>query len=58
MGSLSRPSLRNLEFDSDAFEDLAWWLSGCWSRRISQEHRRVYQVLPAKIRILSCRFHY
>ncbi len=29
-----------------------------WSRRINQEHRLVYQVLPDKIRILSCRFHY
>ena len=69
-----------MEFDSAAFEDLAWWmqndrakalrilklirdmqrdpfqgvgqpeplrheLSGCWSRRIDQEHRLVYQVL-------------
>jgi len=75
--------LRSLEFDSSAFEDLAWWigqdrtqalrivrlvrevqrepfsgmgkpeplkheLSGCWSRRIDQEHRLVYQVLPDK----------
>jgi len=82
-----------LEFDSAAFEDLAWWvaqdrsqatrlirliretqrepfsgigkpeplkheLSGCWSRRIDQEHRLVYQVQPDKIRILACRYHY
>jgi len=68
-----------LEFDSAAFEDLAWWveqdrnkaariikliidiqrnpfqgigkpeplkreLTGCWSRRIDQEDRLVYQV--------------
>ena len=33
-------------------------LSGCWSRRIDQEHRLVYQVLNDKIRILACRFHY
>ena len=85
--------MRSLEFDSAAFEDLAWWieqdraqalrivrlvrevqrepfsglgkpeplkheLSGCWSRRINQEHRLVYQVLRDKIRILSCRYHY
>lgn len=85
--------MRTLEFDSSAFEDLAWWieqdraqalriirlvrdvqrdpfsglgkpeplkheLSGCWSRRINQEHRLVYQVLADKIRILACRFHY
>jgi toxin YoeB len=33
-------------------------LAGCWSRRIDQEHRLVYQVLPDKIRILACRHHY
>ncbi len=84
--------MRNLEFDTSAFEDLAWWvekdraqalriirlireiqkepftglgkpeplkheLAGCWSRRINQEDRLVYQVLPDKIRILACRFH-
>jgi toxin YoeB len=85
--------VKNLEFDADAFEDLAWWiekdrvtalkiiklireiqrepfsgagkpeklkhdLGGCWSRRINQEHRLVYQVLDNKIRILACRYHY
>ena len=85
--------MKNLEFDADAFEDLAWWiendrkkalkiiklirevqrnpfegtgqpealkhdLSGCWSRRIDQEQRLVYEVLDDKIRILACRFHY
>ncbi|MGK7932466.1 MAG: Txe/YoeB family addiction module toxin [Microcystaceae cyanobacterium] len=85
--------MRNLEFDTDAFEDLAWWiekdrkqglkimklikeiqrtpfegigkpeplkhdLAGCWSRRINQEHRLVYQVFDDKIRILACRYHY
>jgi toxin YoeB len=33
-------------------------LSGCWSRRIDQEHHLVYEVLDDKIRILACRFHY
>jgi len=82
-----------LEFDSAAFEDLAWWvqqdrkkalriikliqqiqgepftgigkpeplkhnLAGCWSRRIDEEHRIVYEVTDQKIRILSCRYHY
>jgi toxin YoeB len=82
-----------LEFDPDAFEDLAWWiatdrkqaqrivrmirevlrdpfagigkpeplknaLAGCWSRRIDQEHRLIYQVFDDKIRILACRYHY
>ena len=85
--------MRNLEFDSVAFEDLAWWvqqdrkkalrivkliqqvqadpfsgigkpeplkhdLAGCWSRRIDEEHRLVYEVSDCKIRILACRYHY
>jgi toxin YoeB len=33
-------------------------LSGCWSRRIDQEHRLVYKVEKDKIIILSCRYHY
>jgi len=32
--------------------------SGCWSRRIDEEHRLVYEVLADKIRILACRYHY
>ena len=82
-----------MEFDSNAFEDLAWWvkndrkkalkiiklieeiqrdpfqgsgkpeklkheLSGCWSRRIDEKHRLVYEVLETNIRILACRYHY
>ena len=39
-------------------EPLKHELSGCWSRRIGQEHRLVYQVTESKIRILACRFHY
>lgn len=39
-------------------EPLKYNLSGCWSRRIDQEHRIVYSVGEEKIRILSCRFHY
>lgn len=39
-------------------EPLKYNLSGCWSRRIDQEHRIVYSVEEGKIRILSCRFHY
>lgn len=85
--------MQNLEFDPEAFNDLAWWvekdrkvalrimklvqaiqrdpfggvgkpeplryeLAGCWSRRIDDEHRLVYQVFDDKIRILTCRYHY
>lgn len=33
-------------------------LAGCWSRRIDDTHRLVYEVLEEKIRILACRYHY
>ena len=39
-------------------EPLKYDLSGCWSRRVDQEHRVIYSVDNEKIRILSCRFHY
>jgi toxin YoeB len=41
-------------------EPLKHELAGCWSRRINQEHRLVYQVLEAedRIRILACRYYY
>ncbi len=85
--------MRDVAFDPNGFEDLAWWikqdrrtalrivrmikeaqrtpfegigkpeplkheLKGCWSRRITQEHRLVYQVKEDTIRILACRYHY
>ena len=85
--------MRSIEFDSNGFDDLAWWikqdrktairivrlikevqrtpfkgtgkpeplkheLKGCWSRRITKEHRLVYKVTEEKIRILACRYHY
>jgi toxin YoeB len=39
-------------------ESLKHELAHCWSRRIDQEHRLVYEVSDSKIRILACRFHY
>lgn len=33
-------------------------LKGKWSRRITQEHRLVYEVTDTSIIIISCRFHY
>ena len=32
--------------------------AGCWSRRITDEHRLVYQVGPDFILVLQCRYHY
>jgi toxin YoeB len=39
-------------------EPLKHELAGCWSRRINDEHRLVYEVRQEKIRILACRYHY
>jgi toxin YoeB len=39
-------------------EPLKGDLSGCWSRRITDEHRLVYIVQDKKLHILQCRFHY
>jgi toxin YoeB len=33
-------------------------LSGCWSRRINDEHRLVYRVIAADIVVIACRYHY
>jgi toxin YoeB len=39
-------------------EPLKGNLSGYWSRRITDEHRLVYKVLPDHIIIVSCKYHY
>ena len=33
-------------------------LSGCWSRRIDDEHRLVYRLDGTTLVILACRYHY
>lgn len=39
-------------------EPLKGDLSGCWSRRINDEHRLVYTVKAQDVVLLACRFHY
>lgn len=39
-------------------EPLKGNLSGFWSRRITDEHRLVYEVRQDSLHILQCRFHY
>ncbi len=39
-------------------ERLSGDLSGCWSRRIDQEHRLVYTVRGADLVVLQVRYHY
>ncbi len=39
-------------------EPLKHDLAGCWSRRLTQEHRIVYMVRESRIDFLQCRYHY
>jgi toxin YoeB len=39
-------------------EPLRHLLAGCWSRRITQEHRLVYRVAGDRIDFLQARYHY
>jgi len=39
-------------------EPLKYSLAGCWSRRISDEHRIIYEVAQDEIHILSMKGHY
>ena len=39
-------------------EPLQYVLAGCWSRRITQEHRLVYKVREHRIDFLQARYHY
>ncbi|MBO8093806.1 MAG: Txe/YoeB family addiction module toxin [Prosthecochloris sp.] len=39
-------------------EPLKHELSGFWSRKITDEHRLVYEFSENSIAIASCRFHY
>ena len=39
-------------------EPLQGAFRGCWSRRITQEHRLVYRVTDNGVDFLQCRYHY
>ena len=39
-------------------EPLKFVLAGCWSRRITQEHRLVYRVSENRIDFFQARYHY
>jgi toxin YoeB len=39
-------------------EPLKFVLAGCWSRRITQEHRLVCKVSENRIDFLQARYHY
>ena len=39
-------------------EALKYVLAGCWSRRITQEHRLVYRISDDTVDFLQARYHY
>jgi len=39
-------------------EPLKHELQGYWSRRITDEHRLVYEIFEESVIITSCRYHY
>ena len=39
-------------------EPLKYLLAGCWSRRITQEHRLVYCVSGTRLDFLQAKYHY
>lgn len=39
-------------------EPLKYLAAGCWSRRLTQEHRVVYLVSKGRIDFLQARYHY
>jgi toxin YoeB len=51
------------DVDRDPFRGLGKpeplkWIKGCWSRRITDEHRMVYRVADGAIIIVSLKGHY
>ncbi|MHB8287704.1 MAG: Txe/YoeB family addiction module toxin [Acidimicrobiales bacterium] len=39
-------------------EPLKYGISGAWSRRVTEEHRLVYQVIDTDLVVLQVRYHY
>ncbi len=39
-------------------ETLKYVLAGCWSRRVTQEHRLVYRVNDEAVDFLQAQYHY
>ncbi|NCI46469.1 Txe/YoeB family addiction module toxin [Sediminibacterium soli] len=58
INSLIRDTLRSPFKGIGEPEALRGDLSGCWSRRINEEHRLVYAVMENRLHILQCRYHY
>jgi toxin YoeB len=57
INDLIKDTLRNHFKGIGKPEPLKGAYSGCWSRRITDEHRLVYAVTEKRLHILQCRFH-
>ena len=60
IGELIRDIQRDPKSGIGKPEQLKHELSGCWSRRITEKHRLIYQVLEDEDMavIISCKMHY
>ncbi len=56
--TLIEATLKNPQNGIGKPEPLKYLFSGCWSRRITQEHRLVYQIDKSFIIFHQCRYHY
>ncbi|MEM9080673.1 MAG: Txe/YoeB family addiction module toxin [Verrucomicrobiota bacterium] len=55
---LIKDTLRNPFDGLGKPEPLKGLLGGCWSKRIDEKNRLVYQATDTQLLILQCRFHY
>lgn len=39
-------------------EPLRYEFAGCWSRRLTQEHRIIYRVFADRVEFVQARYHY
>ncbi len=53
-----RETLRDPQGGIGKPEPLKRELAGLWSRRLTQEHRVVYEVVEDAVRFLQARYHY
>ncbi|WP_343731299.1 Txe/YoeB family addiction module toxin [Duganella sp.] len=58
INDLIQATLRNPFVGVGKPEALKHSLSGCWSRRIDETNRLVYEVHDEELIIISCRHHY
>jgi len=58
INDLIKDCLRSLFKGIGKPEPLKGDFAGCWSRRITDEHRLVYMIHNSNLHIIQCRFHY